>query len=273
MPVAHRITRPVGRKGIVVAALCLIAVLTISPVVVRPAAAHPALAALIGQADERRIGRQAAAELEAEVGVVRDPAVLARVGAIGRRVATVSDRRDLPYTFRVLRGREVNAISLPGGFIYATDGLVRFVHSDDELAFVLAHEVGHVSARHHVQMIERHFAFILIARLLTGGDPSAAQIAEIVRFFLSRGFSREFEFEADRLGVAYAHRAGFDASAGLVFMQRLRAAEGHDPGQFEVMFRTHPGLADRMLRVREQLQRLGYRVAAGRIATVAAPAP
>jgi len=221
----------------------------------------PAWAALLSQEEEIRIGRRAGAELEAEVGLARDPALAARVAAAGRRVAAVSDRRSLPYTFKVMRGREVNAVSLPGGFIYATEGLLRFVQSDHELAFVMAHEVGHVAARHHVAIIERHFWLAIIARLLTGSDPSSGQIADLVRFFLTTGFSREAEFEADSLGVTYTHRAGYDASAGLAFMQRLRAAEGRDPSQFEVLFRTHPGLSDRMQRVRERLRALGYRTA------------
>lgn len=235
--------------------------------------ATPAGAAVLSQDDEIRIGRQAAEELESEVGLSSDPALSARVAAVGRRVAAASDRRDLPYTFKVLRGREVNAISLPGGFIYATEGLMRFVQSEDELAFVMGHEVGHVSARHHVTLIERHFFLSIVARVLFGGDPTTAQIADIVRFFLSRGFSREAEFEADRLGVTFAHRARFAASAGLTFMRRLRVAEGRDPSQFEVLFRTHPGLADRMARVREHLRQLGYRVAAALLAgRVASPA-
>jgi predicted Zn-dependent protease len=241
-----------GTRGWGTAAVALLLLLT---------SAAPAAAALINQDEEIRIGRQAAAQLEAEVGLARDPAMTARVVATGRRVAAVSSRRDLGYTFKVLRGREVNAVSLPGGFIYATEGLLRFVQSDHELAFVMAHEVGHVAARHHVAIIERHFWLAIIARLLTGDDPSTGQIADIVRFFLTRGFSREAEFEADDLGVSYAHRAGYDAAAGLAFMQRLRAAQGRDPSQFEVLFRTHPGLADRMQRVRERLRALGYRVA------------
>jgi predicted Zn-dependent protease len=100
----------------------------------------------------------------------------------------------------------------------------------------------------------------IVIQIAFGRSPSAAQIADLVRFFLTQGFSRENEFEADRLGVMHAHRATFDASAGLGFMQRLRAAEGRDPSQVEVLLRTHPGLADRVVRVREQLQQLGYRV-------------
>lgn len=237
--------------------LVLAAVLVLAP-------AAPAAAQLIGQAEEIRIGRQAAAQLEAEVGLSGDAVLAARVAAIGRRIAAVSDRRDLTYTFKVVRGREVNAVSLPGGFIYATEGLMRFVASDAELAFILGHEVGHVAARHHVTLIERHALLGVLGRLLFGGDRTTAQLAEIARVLVARGFSREHEYEADRLGVRYAHRAGFDASAALGFMQRLRAAEGRDPDRFEVFFRTHPALADRIVRLRDHLRELGYRVAAPR---------
>lgn len=236
--------------------------LVVLAVLVVPAA--PAAASLISQDEEIRIGRQAAAQLEAEVGLVADPALVARLAGLGRRVAAVSDRRGLPYTFKILRGKEVNAISLPGGFIYATAGLMRFVESDAELGFVMGHEVGHVAARHHVTMIERQFYLALVAQVLLGRNASAMQIGDILRFLLTQGFSRENEFEADQRGVTYTHRAGLDASAGLRFMERLRATEGKDPSQVEVLLRTHPALADRIQRVREQLRSLGYRVAAAR---------
>lgn len=234
--------------------------LVVLAVLLVPAA--PAAASLISQDEEIRIGRQAAAQLEAEVGLVADPALVARLSGLGHRVAAVSDRRDLPYTFKVLRGKEVNAISLPGGFIYATAGLMRFVESDAELGFVMGHEVGHVAARHHVIMIERQFYLALVAQVLLGRNASALQIGDVLRFLLTQGFSRENEFEADQRGVMYAHRAGLDASAGLRFMERLRATEGKDPSQVEVLMRTHPATADRIQRLRDQLRNLGYRVAA-----------
>jgi predicted Zn-dependent protease len=222
--------------------------------------AQPAHAAVISESQEIDLGRQAARQLEHDIGVVDDRAMNDRIRGVGRRVAVVSGRPGLPWTFKVMRGKEVNAVSLPGGFIYATEGLMRFVRSDDELAFVLGHEVGHVAARHHIAMIERYYFMSIVIQIVLGRSPSAAQLAEIVQLFLTRGYSRENEFEADRLGVIHAHRAKFDASAGLSFMQRLRAAEGRDPSQVEVLLRTHPGLADRATRVREQLKQLGYRV-------------
>ncbi len=222
----------------------------------------PARAALIGTAEEIRLGREAAADLERRFGVVPDPAATERLTAIGQRLARVSGRPDLPWRFRLLNVRAVNAISLPGGFIYVTRGMLAFISGDDELAFVLAHEVAHVNARHHVQLLEQHFFFTVVITLLFGGDTSAGRIADFVGFLLNRGFTRSLEFAADREGVLFAHRAGFRADAGLRFMERLQAAEGQDPSQFEVLFRTHPGLADRILRVRQQLRTLGYRVPA-----------
>lgn len=219
---------------------------------------RPAAAALIGTAQEVQIGRDAARELEAEVGVVRDPARTARVAALGGRLAARSTRPELPWTFKVLDTGEVNAVSLPGGFIYVTRGLLGFVTSDDELAFVLAHEVAHVDRRHHVQLLERHFLFSIVITMLFGGDPTAASVANFVRFLLQRGFSREAEFEADRVGLGLVQRAGFAPPAALRFLERLRAAEGRDPSQFEVFFRTHPALADRIQRVRTQLRTMGY---------------
>ncbi len=222
----------------------------------------PARAALISTQQEIAIGREAARDLEGRFGVVRDAAATDRLAAIGARLTALSDRRDLPWTFRILNQRAVNAVSLPGGFIYVTRGMLDFVRSEDELAFVLAHEVAHVNQRHHVSLLERHFFMGIVISLLFGGDPTATQVANFVGFLLSRGFSRSAEFEADQVGVRLTHRAGFRADAGLRFMERLRAAEGRDPSQFEVLFRTHPALPDRILRVREELRRLGYQARA-----------
>lgn len=222
--------------------------------------AAPAAAALISTAQEIHIGRQAAQEVEAEYGVVDSPALNQHVTSMGRRIAGLAERPDLPWTFKILNTSIVNAISLPGGFIYVTRGMLSFLRSEDELALVLAHEAGHVDRRHHVQLIERNFFFSIVISLLLGRDTTAGEIADLARFFVTRGFSRDAEFEADRLGVTYTHRAGFNAAAGLAFMERLRAAQGRDPSQFEVLFRTHPALSERIVRVREQLRTLGYRV-------------
>ncbi len=225
--------------------------------------AAPARAQLIDTAKEVGIGRQVGKEIEARYGVVDNPVLLRQVEAVGLRLAKVSDRPTLPWKFKILNTREVNAISLPGGLIYITKGMMDFLQYEDELAFVLGHEVGHVSRRHHVQLLERVFYFDLIVQLLFGSQPRVAEVAEMANVLLTQGFSRDLEFEADHFGVLYAHKAGFNAGSALGFMERLRRAEGRDPSQFEVFFRTHPALVDRIGRVRNQLRELGYRISAG----------
>jgi predicted Zn-dependent protease len=259
---ASRQARSAVRRWALVVTVLLVSLAAVSATV------PSAWAALISQQQEIQIGRQAAKEIEAEVGLSSSATMAARVVTLGRRLVAVSDRPDVPYTFKVLRSKEVNAVSLPGGPIYATEGLLRFVQSDSELAFVLAHEVGHIAGKHHVAMIEREIALGVISRILLGGS-SVEQLAGIARGLVARGYSRENEFDADRRGVRYTHAAKFDASQGLRFLERLRAAEGRDPGQVEVLLRTHPGLGDRANRVREQLRGLGYRVGARSCCAVA----
>src|SRR3989337_2149873 len=186
-------------------ALLLILILTLG------VPAPLAQAALITTQQEVAIGRDAAQELEDRFGVVQDAAQTRRLSVIGARLAAVSARRALPWRFRILNQKEVNAISLPGGFIYVTRGMLRFVQSDDELAFVLAHEVAHVNQRHHVSLLERYFFLSIVITLLFGGDTTATQVANFVGFLLDRGFNRSAEFEADRAGVGLAHRSRWKA--------------------------------------------------------------
>jgi predicted Zn-dependent protease len=235
--------------------LLLTACLTLAAAVDPPAAS----AALISTSQEIRIGREAARDLERRYGVDAHPVRTRRMSAVGGRLTALSARRDLPWRFRILAVRQVNAVSLPGGFVYITRGMLDVLRSDDELAYVLAHEIAHVNQRHHVQLIEQYFALSIVITLLFGGDATTAQIADFVGFLLSRGFSRGREFEADDVGVGFAHRAGFRADASLAVLERLRAIEGRDPSQVEVLFRTHPGLADRIVRMRRRLRELGYR--------------
>jgi len=231
----------------------LVAVLVLSVV-------PPAHAQLIDTRQEIDIGRQVAAEIESRYGLVNNPALQRQVDAVGMRLARVSDRPTLPWSFRILNSREVNGISLPGGIIYVTRGLMGFIQNEDELGFVLGHEVGHVSRRHHVQLLERDFYFTLVLQYLFGNQPGVAQIADIANALLTRGFSRDLEFEADRYGVLFAHRAGFNAGRAVPLIERFRQAEAKDPSQFEVLFRTHPAWVDRLARVKVQLRDLGYRV-------------
>lgn len=221
----------------------------------------PAHAQLIDTAREIEIGLQVAADIEARYGLVNNPVLQRQVETVGFRIASKSDRPTLPWKFRILNTREINAISLPGGIIYVTRGMMGFLKYEDELAVVLGHEVGHVSRRHHVQLLERYFYFDLVAQFLFGNQPQVAQIADMANALLTQGFNRDLEFEADRFGVTFAHLAHFNAGMAVPLMERFRQAEARDPSQFEVLFRSHPAWVDRLTRVKVQLRGLGYRVA------------
>jgi len=110
-----------------------------------------AQASWISTQQEINMGRSAAREIEKQYGLVQDQALQERVARIGNRIAAISDRKDLPYAFKVLDVKEINAFALPGGFIYVCKGLIDYMPSDDELAGVIGHEVGHVVKRHTVQ--------------------------------------------------------------------------------------------------------------------------
>ena len=244
----------VGRKVVMGALLC--AMLAAS-------AAPPAQAELINSAREIEIGRSVAVEVEGRYGLLDNPVQQRQVEAVGLRLAKMSARPALPWKFKILNTREINALSLPGGIIYVTKGMMGFLRYEDELAVVLGHEIGHVSRRHHVQLLERYFYVNLIIQFLFRNQPQVAEVADMTHVLLTQGFNRDLEFEADRIGVDTAHRAGYNAATAVPLMERFRRAEARDPSQFEVVFRSHPAWADRLARVKDQLRELGYHTSVG----------
>jgi predicted Zn-dependent protease len=110
---------------------------------------------LVSEGQEIQMGQQAAQEVEQSIGFVEDPELQAYVAGIGKRMAAKSERPNLPWEFHVVNDAAVNAFALPGGFIYVTRGLLAHMNSEAELATVLGHEIGHVTARHSVQQISK----------------------------------------------------------------------------------------------------------------------
>ena len=113
-----------------------------------------ASAGLISTKEEISIGRDVGKQLEEKYGLVDDPELQARVTRIGMSMVAVSDRRDMPYSFKVLNSKEINAMAAPGGFIYIFKGLIDLMPSDDDLAGVIGHDIGHVVKKHSVRQME-----------------------------------------------------------------------------------------------------------------------
>ncbi|MDR7586811.1 MAG: M48 family metalloprotease [Armatimonadota bacterium] len=224
-------------------------------------AALPAVAGA-QESEEVRLGRIYARRLEAQYRLVRDPAAVARVGEVGRVVAAASGRPELPYTFAIVDLEPANAISLPGGFIYVTRGLLEFVRSDHELAAVLAHEVAHAARRHQMEMIRRsnEAAFWTLLVALLTRDAALAQGAHLLSASLLSGYTRDLERDADLAAVDILTRTPYTPVALLTVLERLARDERLRPPVNAGAFRDHPATAERVASVLAELRRRGIPV-------------
>lgn len=194
------------------------------------------------ETEEIAIGRQIAGNLLGAAPLVQDKKLQKYVNNVGRWVATMSERPDLAWHFGVIESGDINAFAAPGGYIFVTRGLYKLLNNESELAGVLAHEIGHVIKKHHLKILQESkmvdLGSKLLARQIGGNDKIGKLIgngAEIV----SRSLDKNAEFEADRIGVVLAARAGYDAYGLPAVLQEI----GHtasDNSSVAMLFKTHP---------------------------------
>ena len=210
---------------------------------------------------EIALGESVAKQVEEEFTVVRDPKLLEQLDRVGSRIAAVADRKDLSYRFTIVemkeRGEEKdqpNAFSLPGGPVYVSKSLIELVQSDDELAAVLGHEVGHIVGKHAAKRIQGAVGLQMLEILAAGtraADAQTRQGMDLAFTSLLLEYSQQDELEADRLGLKYLKEAGYEPNAAITFMQRLRDYSMKQPSRRYSYFRTHPHFADRIRLLRQ----------------------
>lgn len=206
----------------------------------------------VSEAEEVQLGAQAyVPAVQQQGGFYRDRALEEYVQSVGMRVAAVSHRPGLEYRYRVLNSSVPNAFALPGGFIVINRGLLVRLTNEAEMAAVLAHETGHVTARHSVAGYQRAIAAnILLAGVAigTGGKAGAMQLSGITASLVQNGFSREQESEADDLGIDYMARAGYNPQGAVQLQEYFYTQlEGKkNPMFIEGLFRTHPFSKERL---------------------------
>jgi predicted Zn-dependent protease len=208
---------------------------------------------LIDTQDEIQIGRQVAHQVYQRFRVYRNPDTNEYLGQIGQRVASVSDRQDLAYHFIILDEDDINAFTVPGGYIYVFRGLLDIADTDDELAGVLAHEVGHVAARHIIKKMQAQMGYEILLSLATRGRQeyqNVVRFANVAFNLVMLGYSREDEYFADKLAVRYMKRAGFDPQAMINFLEKLKRQEKESPPAF---LSTHPGLDERIEHIKQEI--------------------
>jgi len=210
--------------------------------------AHGVLGAK-GTESEIRLGRQLAAEVDRTAKFVDDPIITEYVNRVGQNIVLHSDAK-VPFTIKVIDSDEVNAFALPGGFFYVNKGLVLAADNEAELAGVMAHEIGHVAARHAMENQAKMQAMDIgmLAGILLGGGIIGNVLYNGGGFFEGMAFmhfSRGAEEEADRLGVQYMWAAGYDPTAMATMFEKLEAKNKKKPGTVARMFMDHPAPADR----------------------------
>jgi predicted Zn-dependent protease len=210
---------------------------------------------------EIKMGKQYADQIEKSTKFITDPVVDEYINRIGQNIVKNSDCK-VPFTIKVIDSDEINAFALPGGFFYVNSGLILAADEEAELAGVMSHETAHVCAHHAAREMTRlNYAQIGMVPLMIMlpydwagyGIYEAAQLAIPVTFLQ---FSREFEAQADYLGVQYMYRAGYDPQAFITFFEKIQALEKRKPGLVAKAFSDHPQTPDRILHTQEEIARI-----------------
>ena len=210
---------------------------------------------------EIALGKQLAAEVERNTKIVDDPIISEYVNRVGQNLVRNSDAR-VPFTIKVIDSDEINAFALPGGYFYVNSGLIKLAGGEAELAGVMAHEIAHVAARHGTKQATKgqitNLATIPLIFLggWTGyGIRQAAGLAIPLTFLK---FSRNFEREADFLGVQYLYKTGYDPAAMIQFFERLKAQKKKKTSKSMIakVFKSHPLTEDRIKRIQKVIDEL-----------------
>lgn len=220
---------------------------------------------LMSEQDEIRLGRDAHAQIVRRFGdAYEDPELQAYVQRVGALLAVNSHRGELVYRFTVLDSPEVNAFALPGGYVYITRGLLAYLNSEAEMAAVLGHEIGHVTARHSVRQISgtraAQIGYSIGSLLVPELRNQVGQgLFNVLGGAITSGYGREHELEADRLGAEYLARSGYDPHAMLkvlavlkdqeLYERQLAEEEGRQPRIYHGVFASHPSSDKRLQEV------------------------
>jgi predicted Zn-dependent protease len=230
---------------------------------------------LMSEQDEARVGAQVHGEVQRRYRFVHDPQISGYVERVGERIARASVRPNLNYHFFVVEDDSLNAFSIPGGFVYVNTGILALAQTEDELAAVLAHETAHIAARHGLRNIKRAqraqlgvgIASIL-GQILTGGGiagRAASTGAQLIGAGVLTKHSRDFEREADYLGLYNLERAGYDTAGMIRIFQRLGQQSGRAKSSMGGIFASHPNSGERVRNTETEIeQHLGARASARR---------
>jgi len=195
----------------------------------------------MGKDQEVSIGQEIATKYESQYGAVED----SRITAIGMKLVPYCGRSDLQYHFKILQTDEPNAMSIMGGFIYINRGLLKLLDkNEDQVAFVLGHELAHVANRHMVKNVEKSVSGGVILQLIFGSSsPTTQQLVAVAWDLTQLGYSREEEYQADHFGAAYIKDAGYPIKGSVEALEKIKQLGGGSGPEFLM---DHPEINKRI---------------------------
>ncbi|OGX17116.1 MAG: hypothetical protein A3K83_06875 [Omnitrophica WOR_2 bacterium RBG_13_44_8b] len=217
----------------------------------------------ISSEKEKRIGASLAEQVDKRFAQTDDPLIQKRFEDIGKRLASICDRQELIYHFKVLKAKEdteeyYNAFALPGGYVYIFDAFMEIMGTDDKIAAIVAHELGHICARHAVQRLQSSLGAnaLMVLALVTSRDGRSVAQANEALTQLMMAYSRKDEFEADRLSTQYLKKAEFDSQSVVESLLTLKKLRKKSPDRNYIYYRSHPYLSERIAAARAEIK--GY---------------
>ncbi|MDD5552775.1 MAG: M48 family metallopeptidase [Candidatus Omnitrophica bacterium] len=218
-------------------------------------------ALIMGTEREVSLGKDLDKQVQKQSKIVSDSSKQSRLDRVGSKIAASSDRQDLTYYFKLIDNKDYNAFAIPGGYVYVHTGLFDDT-TDDELAGVLAHEVGHIAARHSIKKLQSAmgYQFAALGSQIVGsalGIPAMdaiSQAADIIYDLSSLGYSRKDENFADKLAVRYSKRAGYDPRGIITFFRKLQEEAKRKGGFLKIeIFSSHPDIEKRIKNVEKEI--------------------
>jgi predicted Zn-dependent protease len=213
---------------------------------------------LVSEETEFQYGQKTDKEVRDEMGIYLElPELRAKVKEVTENIGRQSDRPDLIYRVEIVDTPDFNAFAVPGGFVYVHRGLLERINSVDELASVIGHEIGHVSARHSASQISKaqilNYGLLAIDIATQGAVENFGTLVDLGSILAFSKFSRDDEREADSLGVPYMTKAGYNPKASIDVMKEIQGLQDHEPASLEIWFMTHPATSERLELLKKEL--------------------
>ncbi len=210
---------------------------------------------------EVAMGQDIHTELKQQYQIVESGPQVERLRRIGRKLSQVSDRQDYEYHFYLINKDEMNAFTVPGGSVYFFSGLLDKLTSDDQVASVLAHEIGHCAARHTIKKFQAAVGYQVIGDIVLSAISSEEQVRRIATLssnaamsLIFSAYGRKDELQADQLGLKYMDLAGYDLDA---MIQTFEVLEANSKGpDVPLILRSHPYIKDRIVAARQEIERI-----------------